>query len=152
MSLTNRRPLTEGPAAERIQALANNKLGAVYSALYSFWSARHAAVAAGQLALGAQRRYDTVYSSLHNMNLRSGRNAGAARGQEPVFTRPDSYSVILFDDSAKTILVNDVTLSPDQLLAIVLSHLPCGGTNFEAALRDAEDAMVKTWSKERFVA
>jgi hypothetical protein len=57
-------PLTEGPAAERIQGVANNRLGAVYSALYNFWSARHAAVTTGQRALGARRRSDTIYSSL----------------------------------------------------------------------------------------
>ena len=61
MNLTDCQPLAEGPAATRIQAVANNRLGAVYSALYNFWSARHAAVAAGQRALGAQRRSDTVY-------------------------------------------------------------------------------------------
>ena len=69
MGTTDRQPLTEGPAAERIQGLANNRLGAVYSALYNFWCARHAAVAAGPRALGAQRRSDTVYSSLYNLKL-----------------------------------------------------------------------------------
>ena len=69
MGSKDRQPLTVGPAAERIQGLANNRLGAVYSALYTFWCARHAAVAAGQRALGAQRRSDTVYSSLYNVKL-----------------------------------------------------------------------------------
>jgi hypothetical protein len=152
MGTADSRPLTEGPAAERIQRLANNRLGAVYSALYSFWSARHAAVAAGQRALGAQRRSDTVYSALHNLNLRSGRNVGAVRGQKPVFTRRDSYSIILFDHEAITPLVNDVTSSPDQLLEIVLRYQRGGGTVFATALCEAEDVMVKNWSTERSVA
>ena len=62
-------PLTEGPAAERLQGFANNRLGAVYSALYNFWCARHAAVAAGQRALGAQRRSDTAFYFLYNVKL-----------------------------------------------------------------------------------
>jgi hypothetical protein len=66
MNLTDCRPLAYGPAAERLQGL-ENRLGAVYSALYSFWSARHAAVVAGQRELGAQRKYDTVYSVLYNL-------------------------------------------------------------------------------------
>jgi len=122
-------PLAEGPAAKRIQSLANNRLGAVYSALYNFWSARHAAVAAGQRKLGAQ--------------------CSATRDQEPVYTRPDSYSIILFNAQPQTIMVNDVTSSPDQLLDIVLRHGFGGGTEFANALTEAQDIMVQNWSKER---
>ena len=150
MSFSDRKPLTEGPAAERIQRRADNRLGAVYSALYSFWSARNAAIAAGQRALGS-RRIDTVYSALHNLSLWSGRNA-AARGQEIPFTRRDSYSVILFNDWATTTVINDVTSSPDQLLDILLQQQASGGTNFTNALTEAEDVMVQNWSTERFVA
>lgn len=150
MDFSDRQPLTEGPAAERIQRRSNNRLGAVYSALYSFWSARHAAISAGQRTLGAQRRLDTVYSALHN--FWSARNAGATRGQEPAFTRRDAYSVILFNDWATPTLVNDVTSTPDQLLDIMLNQQANGGTNFTTALREAEDVMVENWSTERFVA
>ena len=149
MDFSDRQPLTEGPAAERIQQRSNNRLGAVYSALYSFWSARHAAVAAGNRALGTQRRLDTVYSALHN--FWAARNAGAGRGQDPTFTRRDAYSVILFNDWATTTLVNDVTSSPDQHLDIMLTQQANGGTNFTTALREAEDVMLQNWSTERFV-
>jgi hypothetical protein len=40
---------------ELIQQTANNRLGAVYSALYGFWSSRHHVVAAGRQAIGARR-------------------------------------------------------------------------------------------------
>jgi len=126
MSASDRLPLTEGPVAERIQGLENNRLGAVYSALYNFWSARHAAVAAGQRELGAQ-----------------------CRGQGPDFTRRDSYSVILFHNWAKTVVANDVKSSPDQLLDIVLRHGPSGGTDFATAFRRAHYVMVKNWSLQR---
>ena len=152
MGSTDRQPLTEGPAAERIQGLANNRLGAVYSALYNFWSARHAAVAAGQRAPSAQHRFDTFYSALYIQSSRSGLNGDANRGQEPVFKRRDSYSVILFDHEAKTIFAHDVRRSPDQLLDTVLLHRHSGGTDFTKALRRARAVMVKNWSKERLVA
>ncbi|KAI0302897.1 hypothetical protein B0F90DRAFT_1935607 [Multifurca ochricompacta] len=55
MSHRDRRPLPDAPATERIRRSADNRLGAVCSALYSFWTARHAAVTAGQQAAGARR-------------------------------------------------------------------------------------------------
>ncbi|KAI0246219.1 hypothetical protein BJV78DRAFT_1286673 [Lactifluus subvellereus] len=51
----DRRPLADTPAADRIRRFADNRLGAVYSALYGFWSSRHAAVTAGQQVAGARR-------------------------------------------------------------------------------------------------
>ncbi|KAH9059728.1 hypothetical protein EDB87DRAFT_1831890 [Lactarius vividus] len=55
MSNTDRRPLDNAPATDRIRERADNRLGAVYSALYSFWSARHAVVATDQQTIGARR-------------------------------------------------------------------------------------------------
>ena len=153
MSLTDRQPLADGPAAERITRVENNRLGAVFSAVYAFWSARHAAVAAGQRTLGVQRRLDSVYSATNNVYSGSGLNASAGRGQEPALTRRDSYSVILFADRAKTILAEDVISSPDQLLDILLRPEDTGvGTNFVAALNEAERIMEAYWYTERFVA
>ena len=43
MSSSDRIPLAGAPMTSRIMQYANNRLGAVYSALYGFWSARHAA-------------------------------------------------------------------------------------------------------------
>jgi hypothetical protein len=54
MSLNDRRPLANALATDRIRKRADNRLGAVYSALYSFWSARQAAVASGQETIGAR--------------------------------------------------------------------------------------------------
>ena len=154
MDSPDRRPLTECPTAERIKRVANNRLGAVCSALYSFWSARHAAAATEQRTLGTQHRHDKVYSSLHYLNLwfASATRGQATRGQEPVSPIRDSYSVILFNDRATTALLNDVTSSPDQLLDTMLLEPANGGTSFTRALRKAEDVMVQNWSMERFVA
>jgi hypothetical protein len=46
MSMKNddRKPLENSPVCGKIRAHMNNRLGAVYSALYGFWSARQAAV------------------------------------------------------------------------------------------------------------
>jgi hypothetical protein len=55
MRNTDRRPLADAPAANLIRQYADNRLGAVYSALHSFWSARHAAITTGQQGVGARR-------------------------------------------------------------------------------------------------
>jgi hypothetical protein len=54
MSRGDRRPLDGALMTNRILRVANNRLGAVYSALYSFWSARHA-VTAGRQTVGTRR-------------------------------------------------------------------------------------------------
>lgn len=43
MTSADRRPLSHHPAYASISRAANNRLGAVFSALHSFWSARAAA-------------------------------------------------------------------------------------------------------------
>ena len=47
MSWDDRCPLADAPMTDLITRFANNRLGAVYSALHGFWSSRHAAVTAG---------------------------------------------------------------------------------------------------------
>ena len=55
MSRNDRRPLADAPMANQIRRSADNRLGAVYAALYSFWSSRHVAVTANRQAVGARR-------------------------------------------------------------------------------------------------
>lgn len=50
MSSTDRQPLRNTPASGKIIQSSNNRFGAVLSSLYSFWSARAAAVAGIQTA------------------------------------------------------------------------------------------------------
>jgi hypothetical protein len=50
MGSTDRQPLRNTPASGRIIRSSNNRFGAVLSSLYSFWSARAAAVAGTQTA------------------------------------------------------------------------------------------------------
>jgi hypothetical protein len=118
MSFTDRGPLADAPMTNRILRFSNNRLGAVYSALYGFWSARHAAVTAARQAAGARR---------------------------------DAYSVILFDSATTTILTNDFTSTPDQLLDAVLNYQAGGGTNFAGALQTGRAVMEQNWSTERLV-
>jgi len=66
MSYDDRRPLANAPATNRIRQLANNRLGAVYSALYSFWSARHAATTPGRQTTGIGVRRDAYSVILFN--------------------------------------------------------------------------------------
>jgi hypothetical protein len=121
MSSTDRGPLADAPMTNRIRQTANNRLGAVYSALHSFWSARHAAVTVG-----------------------SGR-------QSDVGPRRDAYSVILFDSGTRSILTNDFTSTPDELLDVMLAHKAGGGTNFSAAIRAGGAVMEQNWSTDRLV-
>jgi uncharacterized protein with von Willebrand factor type A (vWA) domain len=72
--------------------------------------------------------------------------------QSPESGRRDAYSVVLFSDSTKTVLTNDFTSDPDQLLDIVLGEEASGGTNFTAALRASQSVMLQNWSTERLVA
>jgi len=55
MRNTDHRPLADAPAADLIQRHTNNRLGAVYSALHSFWSARHTTITTGRQGAGARR-------------------------------------------------------------------------------------------------
>ena len=70
MGASDRRPLANAPATNRIVRHSNNRLGAVYSALHSFWSARHAAVTVGPLAV--QTRRDAYRVILFDSNVSTG--------------------------------------------------------------------------------
>ena len=61
MSSDDRRPLPDAPMTIQIQQVADNRLGAVYSALYSFWLARHAATTgSGQAACARRDAYSVI--------------------------------------------------------------------------------------------
>ncbi len=150
MACTDRQPLSDAPVTARIRAQAPNRLGAVYSALYCFWSARHAAATAIQDTLAARFGLGTLYSALHT--FWSGHPANTPVDQQTTSTRRDAYSVILFNHLTKNALVNDSTSSPDQLLGVLLTEEAEGSTNFAAALRAGEAVMVENWSPERLVA
>ena len=69
MSSSDRRPLANTPVSARISRSCNNRLGAVYSALYSFWSARNAATTtAGQQAVPARRDAYSLILFDHTMS------------------------------------------------------------------------------------
>lgn len=109
MARSDNRPLQDSPTTTRIAAANNNRLGAVYSSLSSFWTARHDA------------------------------------------NRSDTYTVILFESSAHTVLRNDQTSSPDELLGMMLQERPRGGTSFDCALEVAETELEAHWSDDRYM-
>ena len=91
-------------------------------------------------------RLGSVYSSLHGF--------WASRhtvGHNVAATRRDSYSMILFQDSATTCISNDFTRSPDDLLDSIVSYRPGGGSNYTGALAAAQSLMIQHWSYERYV-
>ncbi|KAI6020260.1 hypothetical protein BKA83DRAFT_674992 [Pisolithus microcarpus] len=59
MSYDDRRPLQNTPASARICARSNNRIGAVISSLFSFWSARAAAIGSGGNA-GRRDAYSVI--------------------------------------------------------------------------------------------
>jgi len=70
MSGRDRRPLADAPVTELIRQHADNRLGAVYSALYSFWSARNAAITAGPRAACARRdAYSVILFDKRTKNI-----------------------------------------------------------------------------------
>lgn len=60
MNSSDLQPLANTPATARIVRHANNRLGAVYSALYSFWSDRSAAVTIGSQATPRRDAYSVI--------------------------------------------------------------------------------------------
>ena len=64
MGLSDRQPLPNSAGIDRIVSKANNRLGAVFSALYSFWIARQAAVDRNSPAGGDRRdSYSLIFFS-----------------------------------------------------------------------------------------
>jgi hypothetical protein len=55
MSLGDRLPLANAAGTDRITPTANNRLGSVFSALYSFWLARQVAIDRNAQLGGARR-------------------------------------------------------------------------------------------------
>jgi hypothetical protein len=61
MASGDRRPLPNTPVTASIQSTANNRLGAVYSALHSFWFSRHATILnSGQANANRRDAYSVV--------------------------------------------------------------------------------------------
>nr|GAT56845.1 predicted protein [Mycena chlorophos] len=119
MGSSDSQPLANTPVTALISQHANNRLGAVYSALHSFWGSRNTAL-----------------------------NAGAQQ-TAGVPARRDAYSVVLFDDTVATVIANDFTRSPDQLLAALLRYRADGWTDFALAIQQAQRLMETHWSTER---
>ncbi|KAN0136073.1 hypothetical protein V8E53_005933 [Lactarius tabidus] len=62
MSQTDRRPPHDSARVDRIMQKANNRLGVVFSALYSFWVARQAALNSGSsLGAGTRDAYSLIF-------------------------------------------------------------------------------------------
>ena len=79
MSLQDQQPLSNSAGIDRIVRKANNRLGAVFSAIYSFWIARQAAVdRISPLGGGRRDAYSLIFfnnkpsmSSIENDSIRS---------------------------------------------------------------------------------
>ena len=63
MSLGDRTPLLNQPSADRIVRIANNRLGSVYQAMHSFWSARTQALDRSGAANNRRDAYSAILFS-----------------------------------------------------------------------------------------
>ena len=120
MCLQDRQPLANSAGVDRITPTANDRLGCVFSALYSFWLVRQAAI---------------------DRNARVGGPGGARR---------DAYSLIFFNHEPLTCIENDFASSPDELLTAALQYEADGRTDFTRALERAQNIMDSNWSSERY--
>ncbi len=120
MARPDRKPLPNAAGTPRIIPTANNRLGAVLSSLYSFWTARQAAV---------------------SQNAQLGPLTGGHRR--------DAYSIIFFNKDTLTCVENDFTSSPDALLTSCLRYKPYENENYIIAIEKAQTIMTSHWSTER---
>ena len=168
MLSTDHKPLDNTPVANQIRQHANNRLGAVYSALYSFLSARHVVNARDETFSTRLKRVrfrpidlilslvDDVLETVMTTAVRLGQTvgkwfAGGSAGRSKAATPRDAYSVIFFNDSTKKVIVNDTTSSPNEILNRLLSEPAGGSRDIPAALRAAKAVMEQNWSPERLV-
>jgi len=124
MSSPDRLPVPNTPVSAAIAAQCNNRLGAVYSALFAFWQAREV---------------PTVHRP---------QNSGAFGGST---VRRDAYSVVLFNGGTEIGLTEDFNSTPQELLTTMLNYRPAGGTNYGGALAAARSLMEDHWSPDRYV-
>jgi hypothetical protein len=149
MSFSDRAPLVDGPAAGRVRQCANNRLDAVYSALYSFWAARHTTITAEQQSSNRNHVSRRGYSFWSSKPATATTSTTSTADRHTGGGRRDAYSVVLFSDTSKTVLANDFTSTPDELLDILLKEGADNGTNFVAGLRASQIVMQEHWSAER---
>ncbi|KAF9232513.1 hypothetical protein BU15DRAFT_67382 [Melanogaster broomeanus] len=101
--------------------------------------------ATARISARSNNRFGAVLSSLYNFWT-----ARAAAMASPHAAPRDAYSVILFDRTPKTPIVNDFASTPDQLLDILLPFEANLGTNFTKAIQRAQAIMEQNWSAERY--
>ncbi|KAF8508104.1 hypothetical protein BU17DRAFT_100044 [Hysterangium stoloniferum] len=120
MSSRDRLPDRASTGGARIYAQGyTNRLGAVYSALYSFWTAREA-----------------------NMNNLADRGGTTPR-------RDAYSVILFDNQANCIPVLNDFVSSADGLLDAILPYGPQGGTNFNAAINVAHGVLKEYWSDER---
>ncbi|KAG6329583.1 hypothetical protein ID866_9506 [Astraeus odoratus] len=98
-----------------------------------------------RIAATSNNRYGAVLSSLYGFwSARA-----AAINSTAYATRRDAYSVILFDGRVVTVVTHDFSSNPDQLLDVLLNSGTGHGTDFTAAIMEAQAVMTRYWSTER---
>lgn len=124
MTCRDRGPMRDAPSFQAIARSSNNRYGAVIAACYR------------------SVRFPWLGLRLADiLSFWSSRQAVIA-SSGPSATRRDAYSVILFNERPTVVVENDYTSSADDLLSTCLRVSAGGGTNFAAALDQAQTTML----------
>lgn len=95
----------------------------------------------------ADNRLGAVLSSLYSFWI--ARQAAATRDAQSGGQRRDAYSIMFFSTDPLICVENDLTSSPEDLLAACLGYTPHENENYTRAIRKAQSLMVTHWSTER---
>ncbi|KAF8335492.1 uncharacterized protein EI90DRAFT_2913057 [Cantharellus anzutake] len=95
-----------------------------------------------QITHSNNNRYGAVLSAVYSFWT-------ARASASPDGIRRDTYSVVVFDSTAVTVIANDLTRDADALLVPLLNVRLGRGTDFGAAIREAQSVMEDNWSVDR---
>ncbi|QRW13376.1 E3 ubiquitin-protein ligase TRIP12 [Ceratobasidium sp. AG-Ba] len=98
-----------------------------------------------RLVASCNNRYGAVLSALHGFWL----SRESATSSSSIQARQDAYSVLAFSDSATIRFANDFASTTNQLITQLIPQWGAGGTNFRAALLQAQSLIQTHWSSDR---
>ncbi|RUP45100.1 hypothetical protein BC936DRAFT_148613 [Jimgerdemannia flammicorona] len=123
MTTTDCKPLPNTPVERQLRSTHNNRLGAVYDAVYRFVETRQS-------------------------TLRS-RAVGGAASASPSNSN-DTVSMVLFDDKVVTAFANKTLVGFSGMVSEMQKHLPRGGTSFGVGIKQATDICVQHHDPKRY--
>ncbi|KAF8607194.1 hypothetical protein BDV93DRAFT_552935 [Ceratobasidium sp. AG-I] len=97
------------------------------------------------LEASCNNRYGTVLSALHSFWL----SREPATHSPATQARQDAYSVVMFDQYARTCITNDLRSTTRELINLLIPQTRWAGADFQAALTEARRLIEAHWSTDR---